>query len=107
MPLLSLAIWVPIAAALLVLAAGGDRHAPLQRAIALAGALFGFLVTLPLYAGFKPELAGMQFVELVNWIPRFGIHYHLGVVYLALGAAMFGWAMRNARDRGTLLQMGE
>jgi NADH-quinone oxidoreductase subunit M len=79
MPLLSLAIWVPIAAALLVLAAGGDRNAPLQRAIALVGALFGFLVTIPLYTGFKPEFAGMQFVELVNWIPRFGIHYHLGV----------------------------
>jgi len=79
MPLLSLAIWVPIAAALLVLAAGGDRNAPLQRAIALVGALLGLLVTLPLYAGFRPELGGMQFVELVNWIPRFGIHYHLGV----------------------------
>ena len=79
MPLLSLAIWVPIAAALLVLAAGGDRNAPLQRAIALVGALIGFLVTIPLYAGFRPELGGMQFVELVNWIPRFGIHYHLGV----------------------------
>ena len=79
MPLLSLAIWVPVAAALLVLAAGGDRNAPLQRAIALVGALFGFLVTIPLYAGFRPELGGMQFVELVNWIPRFGIHYHLGV----------------------------
>ena len=79
MPLLSLAIWVPIAAALLLLAAGGDSKAPLQRTIALVGALFGFLVTIPLYAGFKPELGGMQFVELVNWIPRFGIHYHLGV----------------------------
>jgi ABC-2 type transport system permease protein len=31
----------------------------------------------------------------------------LNLAYLALGAAMFGWAMRNARDRGTLLQMGE
>ena len=79
MPLLSLAIWVPIAAALLVLAAGGDRNAPLQRAIALLGSIAGFLVTLPLYAKFKPELAGMQFVELLDWIPRFGIHYHLGV----------------------------
>jgi NADH-quinone oxidoreductase subunit M len=79
MPLLSLAIWVPIAAALLVLAAGGDRHAPLQRAIALAGALLGFLVTIPLYAGFRPELGGMQFEELLRWIPQFGVNYHLGV----------------------------
>jgi ABC-2 type transport system permease protein len=31
----------------------------------------------------------------------------LDVVYLALGAAVFAWAMRDARDRGTLLQMGE
>ena len=31
----------------------------------------------------------------------------LDVVYLALGAALFGWSMRDARNRGTLLQMGE
>jgi ABC-2 type transport system permease protein len=31
----------------------------------------------------------------------------LDVFYLALGAAVFAWSMRNARDRGTLLQMGE
>ena len=31
----------------------------------------------------------------------------LNAVYLALGAAVFAWAMRDARDRGTLLQMGE
>jgi NADH-quinone oxidoreductase subunit M len=79
MPLLSLAIWVPIAAALLVLAAGGDRNAQLQRTLALAGAVAGFMVTVPLYAGFRPELAGMQFVELVPWIARFNVNYHLGV----------------------------
>jgi NADH-quinone oxidoreductase subunit M len=79
MPLLSLAIWVPIAAALLVLAAGGDRNAQLQRQIALAGALAGFLVTIPLYTGFNAALPGMQFVELVPWIERFNVNYHLGV----------------------------
>jgi ABC-2 type transport system permease protein len=31
----------------------------------------------------------------------------LNVVYLALGAAVFAWSMRDARNRGTLLQMGE
>ncbi|MET0683617.1 MAG: ABC transporter permease [Casimicrobiaceae bacterium] len=31
----------------------------------------------------------------------------LNVAYLALGAAVFAWAMRDARNRGTLLQMGE
>lgn len=31
----------------------------------------------------------------------------LNAGYLALGASVFAWAMRNARNRGTLLQMGE
>jgi NADH-quinone oxidoreductase subunit M len=77
--LLSLAIWVPIVAGLLVLAAGGDERAPLQRQIALAGAVLGFLVTIPLYTGFQPANAGMQFEQLVPWIERFSINYHLGV----------------------------
>ena len=31
----------------------------------------------------------------------------LDVVYLALGAALFAWAVHHAREHGTLLQMGE
>jgi ABC-2 type transport system permease protein len=31
----------------------------------------------------------------------------LNAGYLALGASVFAWAMRDARNRGTLLQMGE
>jgi ABC-2 type transport system permease protein len=31
----------------------------------------------------------------------------LNIVYLALGAAVFAWAVRYARNHGTLLQMGE
>ena len=77
--LLSLAIWVPIAAGLLVLAAGDDRRASLQRTLALAGAVFGFLVTIPLYTGFDLQNPGMQFVERLAWIPRFNVNYHLGV----------------------------
>src|SRR3970282_2387470 len=77
--LLSLAIWIPIAAGLLVLAAGGDVRAPRQRWIALAGALLGFVVTVPLYTSFNIQEAGMQFVELAPWIERFNINYHLGV----------------------------
>ena len=61
--LLSLSIWVPILAGLLVLAAGGDGNAPVQRWIALAGAVLGFLVTIPLYTGFDPHTPAMQFVE--------------------------------------------
>jgi NADH-quinone oxidoreductase subunit M len=75
--ILSLAIWVPIAAAVLVLAVG--ERTPLMRWLALAGAIAGFAVTLPLWTGFDAATAAMQFVELRQWIPRFNINYHLGV----------------------------
>jgi NADH-quinone oxidoreductase subunit M len=78
-PYLSLAIWVPIAAGLAVLAVSRDRDAGVARWIALAGALAGFVVTLPLFFHFDPTAAGMQFVERREWIPRFDIWYHLGV----------------------------
>jgi len=78
-PLLSLAVWIPILAGFVVLATGSDRNAPLARMLALAGAIAGLLVTLPLYTGFDVSTPAMQFVELAPWIPRFNINYHLGV----------------------------
>ena len=54
--LLSLVIWVPIAAGLLTLATGGEKNAGLARMIALAGSLAGFLVSLPLYFRICPIL---------------------------------------------------
>ena len=78
-PLLSLAIWVPIIGGLLVLATGSDRNAPLARMLAFAVAVAGFVVTLPLYTGFDTTTSAMQFVEVSSWIPRFNINYHLGV----------------------------
>lgn len=77
--LLSLAIWVPILAGLVVIATGSDRNAPLARVLALLGALAGLLVTVPLYTGFDLTTPSMQFVEISAWIPRFNINYHLGV----------------------------
>jgi NADH-quinone oxidoreductase subunit M len=78
-PLLSLAIWIPILAGLLTLATGSDRNAPLARMLALAGAVVGCLVTIPLWTGFDLTTPAMQFVELAPWVPRFNINYHLGV----------------------------
>jgi NADH-quinone oxidoreductase subunit M len=78
-PYLSLAIWVPIAAGLAVLAVGRDRDASAARWIALAGALAGFVVTLPLFFHFDASTSAMQFAERREWIPRFDVWYHLGV----------------------------
>ncbi len=84
LPLLSLAIWVPIASGMVVLATGSDRNAPLARKIALIGALLGFLVTLPLYFRFNPLSGDFQFVELAPWIESFNVNYHLGIDGMSL-----------------------
>ena len=78
-PWLSLAIWIPIATGALILAVGRDRSADVVRTVALAGSLLGLLVTLPLYTGFDPGTADLQFVEKAVWIERLNAHYHLGV----------------------------
>jgi len=84
MGLLSLAIWLPIAFGVLLLALGRDDHARPVRALALVGALVSLLVTLPLITGFDRGTAAMQFVEKMPWIERFNLHYHLGVDGLSL-----------------------
>jgi NADH-quinone oxidoreductase subunit M len=76
--LLSLAIWLPILGALPVFWIGSERRT-LVRWLSLAVAVAGFLVTIPLYTGFDPAQAGMQFVEQAPWITRFNVQYLLGV----------------------------
>lgn len=84
MGLLSLAIWSPIFVGVLLLALGRDDQSTAVRWIALVGAVFSFLLTLPLYTGFALDTAAMQHVEKILWIDRFNIHYHLGVDGISL-----------------------
>ena len=77
-PWLSLSIWIPILFGLGVLVFS-DRNATLVRQLSLIGAVLGLAASLPLYAGFNTQTSAMQFVELSPWIPRFNIHYNLGV----------------------------
>ena len=79
MGLLSLAIWVPVAFGILLLALGRDDQVGAVRWLALIGAIAGLLVTIPLYTGFQIGTADMQFVENMPWIERFNVNYHLGV----------------------------
>ena len=108
LPYLSLSIWVPIAAGLLVLALGRDRDAQAARWIALVGALAGFAVTIPLYLHFTLGTAEMQFVETIEWIPRFNVNYLLGVdgisvlfvllnSFITLLAVWAGWVVIEKR----------
>ena len=84
MGLLSLAIWMPIAFGVILLALGRDEQATAVRWVALIGALVSFLVTLPLYDGFKLGTSAMQFVERTPWIGRFNVFYHVGLDGISL-----------------------
>ena len=79
MGLLSIAIWLPVAFGTVLLALGRDDKAGVVRAIALAGAVISFVVTIPLVTSFNAGTAAMQFVEKLPWIARFNMFYHLGV----------------------------
>jgi len=78
-PLLSLAIWLPIAFGLFVLAFGCDENPALVRSVSLVGSIVSFLVTLPLIQNFNKAAHGMQFVEKASWIERFNVNYALGI----------------------------
>ena len=84
MGLLSLAIWTPIVFGIVLLALGRDEQARSVRWIALLGAVASFLVTLPLYDGFKLGTSAMQFVEKGSWIQRFNVNYYIGVDGISL-----------------------
>ena len=84
LPLLSLAIWVPVLAGVLVLFTGDDKNARLARWLALFGSIVAFAVTIPLYTGFNFADGGFQFQEGFSWIPTFNIHYHLGADGIAV-----------------------
>ncbi|QHE92040.1 NADH-quinone oxidoreductase subunit M [Pandoraea fibrosis] len=84
LPLLSLAIWLPILSGIVVLAVGNDRNPTGARVLALIGSLVSFLVTLPLISNFDANTSAFQYVEKTSWIERFHINYFLGIDGISL-----------------------
>ncbi len=83
-PLLSLTIRLPILWGIAMVFADGRVPRSMLRTLALAGAVAGFLVTLPVINGFDVSTSAMQFVERSPWIERFGIQYYLGIDGLSM-----------------------
>lgn len=75
--LLSLTIWTPIVFGILVLFLGGCES--LVRIVSLIGAVLGLLFSLFVFFGFNSHYSGLQFQELLPWIPSLHINYALGV----------------------------
>ncbi|HEX6289460.1 MAG TPA: NADH-quinone oxidoreductase subunit M [Herpetosiphonaceae bacterium] len=84
--LLSLIVWLPLVGALVLLFIPGlsDRTA---KRLALVWSLAVFVVSLPLVPGlgfYNASEPGLQLVERVPWIARFGVDYHLAIDGIAL-----------------------
>ena len=62
-----------------MLLAGGKKNPDAARAVALTVTLITFSLSTPLYMWFELDGHQMQFTEQAQWIPAFGISYHLGV----------------------------
>ncbi|MEK7278431.1 MAG: NADH-quinone oxidoreductase subunit M [Chloroflexota bacterium] len=77
-PFLSIIIWTPLLAGCLLLLFPAERKTEI-RAAALAAATLCLALSLFVFFGYRVGAADYQFVEKFDWIPQFGISYHIGV----------------------------
>ena len=80
---LSILIWLPIAAGVLVLFLG-DKRIAAARWLSLIASVLTLLISLPLLVQFDTTTAAMQFTENAPWIQRFHAFYALGVDGISL-----------------------
>ena len=105
--LLSILIWLPVGAGLLILLLG-DRNIAAARWVALLGSVATLALAVPLWAAFDPTTAAMQFPESLPWIPRFNAYYALGVdgismplivltAFMTVPVIIAGWSVIEKR----------
>ena len=81
--LLSIIIFLPIVGAIVLLFVNKENHSAI-RVVAFIFSLVEFIISLPLFFSFDPGKVGMQFVERAQWVPEYGISYHLGIDGISL-----------------------
>jgi NADH-quinone oxidoreductase subunit M len=81
LPILSLVTFLPTLGALFILLIRGEPAVVARnaRGVALLASLITFVLSLDLWFSFDRGSADFQFVEQAEWIPTFGISYHMGV----------------------------
>jgi len=82
-PILSVLIFTPLAAALILLLLPEDKKSWIK-GIALAAGVIVLALSIWLYASYDVTAGGYQFQERVNWLPAFGISYFVGVDGISL-----------------------
>lgn len=86
-PILSVLLIFPLLAAV-VTALLPRTNVSLVKSWALIAVVIEFLLSLYLLLNFVPNTSDMQFVEQYNWVPQFGISYHVGVDGLSFWMVM-------------------
>jgi NADH-quinone oxidoreductase subunit M len=81
--LLTWLVLIPLAGGAAMLLFGRDRGRLVHQA-ALAVSLVPLALSLVVWAGFDASSADYQFVERYDWLPDFGISYHVGVDGISL-----------------------
>src|SRR4030066_907061 len=93
-PILSVIVFTPIVAGILILLIPGNRKTEV-RVTALAAATFAMLLSAWVYFSYDQSAGGYQFQELAEWLPALGISYHVGIdgisapLVLLTGGVMF------------------
>jgi NADH-quinone oxidoreductase subunit M len=93
-PILSVIVFTPILTGLLILLFPAERRDEI-RVTALAAAFLAMALSLWVYFSYDKVAGGYQFIEKADWMPVFGISYHLGVdgmsapLVLLTGVVMF------------------
>ncbi|MCR9254898.1 MAG: NADH-quinone oxidoreductase subunit M [Alphaproteobacteria bacterium] len=80
-PLLSLVTFLPLVGALFILMIRGDAEVEARnaKAVALWTSLITFALSLLIWVNFDYTTADFQMVEKVDWMPEWGLSYHMGV----------------------------
>ncbi len=77
-PVLSTLIFLPVAGAVLLLLIKRTQEGLLKWS-ALLISVVEFILSMPLFTGFDKSTHQMQFLERYEWIPSWGITYHIGL----------------------------
>ncbi len=77
-PILSVTVFLPLAAGLIILLLPKARE-QYARWVALVGATITLLLSFAAYFGYNTAAAGYQFVERLPWVPQLGISYFIGL----------------------------
>ncbi len=82
-PILTFITFFPLLGALVITLIDSENK-DLIRGVAFCTAFVDFVVSLPLYFLFNSNTSSFQFVEKVDWIPKYGISYFVGIDGISL-----------------------